>query len=88
MENKENNETNVATVEKPLSVMINDFQKNIYNVLNNCGLPISIVEPVLKSIYSDISLANSQMLMKEQMKYQEQMKEQMKYQEQLKGSAE
>lgn len=60
----DNNEK-VTTPQKPISLIISDFKKNIIDTINNSGLPLSIVEFIMKDLYSEIHIAAEQQSMKE-----------------------
>lgn len=49
--NKQN--TN-QTPDKPLSVYIQETKQNLINAINNCGLHVTLIEMIMKDIYSEV----------------------------------
>ena len=48
-------------IEKPITVARQEFIDTISNNINNCGLPLFIVEPILRDIYLEVkSLSQKQ----------------------------
>lgn len=41
-------------IEKPIMMVRQDFIDKISNDINNCNLPLFVVEPILKDIYLEI----------------------------------
>ena len=41
-------------IEKPITVIRQEFVDAIYNNVNNCGLPLFIIEPILKDVYLEV----------------------------------
>lgn len=39
--------------QKPVTVIRAEFKHNLINLINNCGLPAFIVEPILKDLYTE-----------------------------------
>ena len=58
--------------DKPISLVIDDFRKNLASVVNNSGLPLCISELIIKELYDEArELSKQQLLMdKEQYKNQ------------------
>lgn len=41
-------------IEKPITMIRQDFIDALTNDINNCNLPLFIVEPILKDIYLEV----------------------------------
>lgn len=46
-------------MDKPISLIIRDFQESIIKAVNDSGLPPSIIEPILGAIYQQIVAAKT-----------------------------
>ena len=66
--------TSTQIPEKTISMTINELRQELCNVLNNCPLHISIKELVLKDIYTEVNVKNTELLLQDQLKYNEQLK--------------
>ena len=42
-------------IEKPITVIRQEFIDAIYSNVNNCGLPMFIIEPILKDVYLEVN---------------------------------
>lgn len=51
-------------MDKPISLIIRDFQESIIKAVNDSGLPPSIIEPILGAIYQQIVAAKTAELKK------------------------
>lgn len=58
-------------MDKPLSLIIDDFKTDLANVINNSNLPPVILKPVIKEIYDEIKLLQVQELQNDKIKYNE-----------------
>ena len=48
-------------IEKPITVIRQEFIDTISNDINNCNLPLFVIEPILKDIYLEVkSLSQKQ----------------------------
>ena len=48
-------------IEKPITVVRQEFIDAIYNDINNCNLPLFIIEPILRDAYLEVkSLSQKQ----------------------------
>ena len=47
---------------KPISIVIDDFRKDIAEVVNNSGLPFCIVEMIIKELYDESHMFAKQQL--------------------------
>ena len=41
-------------IEKPITMIRQEFIDTISDVVNNCGLPLFVVEPILRDIYLEV----------------------------------
>lgn len=44
-------------ITKPISVVRQEFVEKIVNEINTCGLPLFVVEPILKDLLNEVSAA-------------------------------
>lgn len=42
-------------MEKPITVRIDEFKQSIVGLINNSGIPIVILQPLIKQLYEEIS---------------------------------
>ena len=48
-------------IEKPITMVRQEFIDSISNDINNCGLPLFVIEPILRDIYLEVkSLSQKQ----------------------------
>jgi hypothetical protein len=48
-------------IQKPITIMRQEFAEKISDVINNCNLPLFIVEPIMRDVYLEIkSLSQKQ----------------------------
>lgn len=59
---------------KPITLLRDEFIKDIVNLCNNCNLPFFVIEDVLKNITQEIHLAAKQQLEDDKKKYEQMMK--------------
>lgn len=43
-------------IEKPITMVIHEFIEKITDDVNNCNLPLFVVEPILKDVYLEVKL--------------------------------
>jgi hypothetical protein len=41
-------------IEKPVTVVRQEFIDTIFNTINKCGLPPFVIEPILKDLYLEV----------------------------------
>ena len=58
-------------IQKPLSVSIASFKKDMVDIINRSGIPIYITEMVLKEMLNEVSMVSSQVQEKERTQYME-----------------
>lgn len=44
----------MSEIQKPITVVRAEFISSLTDMINNCGLPPFILEPIFKDMYSDI----------------------------------
>lgn len=59
-----------TNIEKPLALKKEDLQNNLINLINNSGLPLFIVEYILKDLLQEIRTLNEQWVNSEKLRYQ------------------
>ena len=59
-----------TNIEKPLALKKEDLQNNLINLINNSGLPLFIVEYILKDLLQEIRTLNEQWVNPEKLRYQ------------------
>ena len=59
---------------KPITLLRDEFIKDIVNLCNNCNLPFFVIEDVLKNINQEIHLAAKQQLEDDKKKYEQMIK--------------
>ena len=63
-------------VTKPISVVRQEFIDQLVNDVNNCGLPLFVVEPILQDILYSVKAAAKQQYETEKAQYEQQLQEQ------------
>lgn len=61
---------------KPMSVVRQEFIEQLVNDVNNCGLPLFVVEPILQDILYSVKAAAKQQYETEKAQYEQQLKNQ------------
>lgn len=56
-------------MEKPISMVIDDTQKSLSDIVNNCGLHPVIIEMILKDLYMNVCSFNITNTKKEREQY-------------------
>lgn len=62
-------------MQKPTSIIIDEFKKEIVEIINNAELPLCIIESILKDLYSEVNILASQQLTKDKTAYEASLKE-------------
>lgn len=62
-------------MEKPTTLRIEDFKKDIINTINNSNLPLFLLDYILKDLYNEIHLASQNQLSKDIREYTKSLKE-------------
>ena len=63
-------------VTKPISVVRQEFIDQLVNDVNNCGLPLFVVEPILQDILYSVKAAAKQQYETEKAQYEQQLQKQ------------
>ncbi len=63
-------------VTKPISVVRQEFIDQLVNDVNNCGLPLFVVEPILQDILYSVKTAAKQQYETEKAQYEQQLQKQ------------
>ncbi len=63
-------------VTKPISVVRQEFIDQLVNDVNNCGLPLFVVEPILQDILYSVKAAVKQQYETEKAQYEQQLQKQ------------
>ena len=59
-----------TNIEKPLILKKEDLQNNLTGLINNSGLPLFVVEYILKDLLQEVHLLNEQWTNSEKLRYQ------------------
>ena len=58
--------------QRPLGVMIEDFQNSLSNIINDSGLPAYLIEMIICNILPEVSNIGKQQMAEERQKFQAQ----------------
>lgn len=58
-------------MEKPVSIIIEEFKQEVAEAVNKTKLPLCIIEPVVKDLYTEIAALSKQQLEVDKKKYEE-----------------
>lgn len=58
-------------IKKPLSVVRQEFIEKIVEEINTCGLPLFVVEPILKDLLNEVSAAVKRQYETEKAQYEQ-----------------
>ena len=47
----------MSKIQKPITVVREEFIRNISDLINNAGLPPFIIEPIIKDIHNEVKTA-------------------------------
>lgn len=61
-------------IEKPIMMVRQDFINTISNEINNCGLPLFVIEPILKDVYLEVKSLLQKQYEAEVAEYEQRMK--------------
>lgn len=70
------NEREMNTINKPLSVIKDEFVENLINLINGNGIPLFVTEYILKDILTEISTAVKEQAKMEKAQYEQMLKQQ------------
>lgn len=63
-------------MEKPISLKIKEFKNTAVGLINTSGLPLIVVEPILKDILSAVQTKLDQEYLQDKANYEQSLKEQ------------
>jgi hypothetical protein len=58
-------------ITKPITVVRQEFIEKIVNEINTCGLPLFVVEPILKDLLNEVSIAVKRQYETEKAQYEQ-----------------
>jgi hypothetical protein len=61
----------MAQITKPITVVRQEFIEKIVDEINTCGLPLFVVEPILKDLLNEISTAVKKQYEMEKAQYEQ-----------------
>ena len=61
-------------MEKPISIKLKDFKNDAVNLVNNSGLPLFVIEPILKDILVAVQTKVEQEYLQDKAVYEESLK--------------
>ena len=62
-------------MEKPISLKLKDFKNDAVNLVNTSGLPLFVIEPILKEVLSAVQSKVEQEYQQDKIKYEQSLKE-------------
>lgn len=63
-------------MEKPITVRIDEFKQSIVGLINNSGIPIVILQLLMKQLYEDVSSLAAQQAEQERKAWEDEQKKQ------------
>jgi hypothetical protein len=57
-------------ITKPITVVRQEFIEKMVEEINNCGLPLFVVEPILKDLLNEVSAAAKRQYEEEKVQYE------------------
>lgn len=61
-------------MEKPISIVYEEFKEALANLINNYGLPAFVIEPVLRDYLSEVQMIKERQYKMEKNQYEESLK--------------
>ena len=58
-------------MEKPISLKIKDFKNDTVNLVNTSGLPLFIIEPILKEVLVAVQTRSEQEYQQDKLRYEQ-----------------
>lgn len=58
-------------ITKPITVVRQEFIEKMVDEINNCGLPLFVVEPILKDLLNEVSAATKKQYETEKAQYEQ-----------------
>lgn len=65
-------------MEKPISLKLKEFKNNAVNLINTSGLPLFIVEPILKEILAAVQTKANEEYLQDKAHYENKLVEELK----------
>lgn len=62
-------------MEKPITLKLNEFKNNAVSLVNTSGLPLFIVEPILKDLLSAVQVKMEQEYQRDKAVYEQSLQE-------------
>lgn len=62
-------------MDKPFSLMYEEFKQTLTNVINNSGLPASVMEPVLQNYLYELNSIAKNQYYSDKIRYEQSLKE-------------
>lgn len=62
-------------MEKPITLIIKETKKSLYETINNSGLPAFVLYPLIKDILFDVKTLNDRLEAEDEMKYRQSLEE-------------
>lgn len=66
------------SINKPMSVVRQEFIEQLFNDVNNCTLPLFVIEPILRDLLNMVKSAAQQQYEAEKSQYEQKLNEQNK----------
>lgn len=66
---------------KPISVVYEEFKDELANLINNSGLPAFVIEPVLQDYLNEIKIIKEKQYQMEKAQYEESIKKEIEQEE-------
>lgn len=63
-------------MEKPISLKLKEFRDNAVGLINTSGLPLFVIEPILKDILGQVKTKLDQEYLQDKVNYEQSLKEQ------------
>lgn len=57
--------------QKTITMAISEFKEKLFNVVNNCGLPAAVIEPILGNMYQQVAAIATAQLEKDKLQEEE-----------------
>lgn len=72
--NKKGIEKMKEKIEKPITVVRQEFIDKMYDTINNCNLPVFIIEPILRDLHSEVKVLSRQQYELDKTEYENKLK--------------
>ena len=60
---------------KPANLIVEETKESIVKIINGCGLPPFLLEPILKDLYNQVNILKQQELEKSKQDYENSLKQ-------------